>query len=83
MIVSQRELKVRKNGLIGLALLAGLLGLGLALVSTYRAAAQAPAPTPVISDDQVNAVARQLYCPVCENIRWMFAPPRPAPNGAN
>ena len=68
MIVSQRELKVRKNGLIGLALLAGLLGLGLALMSTYRAAAQAPAPTPVISDDQVNAVARQLYCPVCENI---------------
>jgi cytochrome c-type biogenesis protein CcmH len=29
-------------------------------------------PTPVvgsgITDDQVNAIARQLYCPVCENI---------------
>jgi cytochrome c-type biogenesis protein CcmH len=33
---------------------------------------QAPVPTaaPVgsVSDDQVNAVAKQLYCPVCENI---------------
>ena len=26
----------------------------------------AQAPTP--SDDQVNAIAKQLYCPVCENI---------------
>lgn len=30
------------------------------------AAAQEPVPTP--SDDDVNAVAKQLYCPVCENI---------------
>ena len=29
--------------------------------------ADAPTPTPVITDDQVNAVARTLYCPVCEN----------------
>jgi cytochrome c-type biogenesis protein CcmH len=28
-------------------------------------AAYAQAPTP--SDDQVNAIAKQLYCPVCEN----------------
>ena len=28
---------------------------------------QAPQP-PQPSDDQVNAIARQLYCPVCENI---------------
>jgi cytochrome c-type biogenesis protein CcmH len=28
--------------------------------------AQQPKPTP--SDDEVNAVARGLYCPVCENI---------------
>ncbi len=45
-----------------------------------RAAAQTPQPVPVqtqpasaqpqatASDDQVNAVAKQLYCPVCENI---------------
>lgn len=28
--------------------------------------ARAQAPTP--SDDQVNIIARQLYCPVCENV---------------
>ncbi|HEY3313342.1 MAG TPA: cytochrome c-type biogenesis protein CcmH [Anaerolineales bacterium] len=28
---------------------------------------QASAQTPAPSDDQVNAVARQLFCPVCEN----------------
>lgn len=37
----------------------------LALTST-PARAQDPQPTP--SDDQVNAIAKQLYCPVCENI---------------
>jgi cytochrome c-type biogenesis protein CcmH len=44
--------------LLFLALLAG------ALILSQPARAQAPTP----SDDQVNAVARQLYCPVCENI---------------
>ena len=29
------------------------------------ASAQQPQPTP--NDDQVNTIARQLYCPVCEN----------------
>lgn len=28
--------------------------------------AQSPPPTP--SDDQINAIASELYCPVCENI---------------
>lgn len=36
-------------------------------VFTANAFAQAERPGSV-SDDQVNAVARQLYCPVCENI---------------
>ena len=36
-------------------------GVKLALVS-------APTQVPTPSDDQVNAVAKQLYCPVCENI---------------
>ncbi len=40
-----------------------LLGIGLALVLVERVSADQP-----VSDDQVNAVARQLYCPVCENI---------------
>lgn len=41
-----------------LALLVSLLWFG-------QAAAQEPQPTP--SDDEVNAIARQLFCPVCEN----------------
>lgn len=39
------------------------------LIITSYALAQIPTPTPGgISDDQVNAIARQMYCPVCENI---------------
>lgn len=34
--------------------------------STAAPLPQQPAPTP--SDDQVNRVAKQLFCPVCENI---------------
>jgi cytochrome c-type biogenesis protein CcmH len=40
-----------------------LLGLALLMIA---GAAEAQAPTP--SDDDVNAIARQLYCPVCENV---------------
>ena len=39
------------------------LVLELALFQTAPVSAQKPTP----SDDQVNAIARQLYCPVCEN----------------
>jgi cytochrome c-type biogenesis protein CcmH len=35
------------------------------LVFSGLASAQSPNPTP--SDDEVNAVARDLYCPVCES----------------
>jgi cytochrome c-type biogenesis protein CcmH len=41
------------------------LTLGIGLVVVRIVDAQQPQPTP--SDDQVNAIARQLYCPVCEN----------------
>jgi cytochrome c-type biogenesis protein CcmH len=41
-----------------------LLTLALAGFAVSKGLAQAPTP----SDDQVNAIARQLYCPVCENI---------------
>lgn len=45
-----------------------LLALAASLLVAYAALAQdPPAPRPV-SDDEVNAVAKQLYCPVCENI---------------
>ena len=36
----------------------------LVMVGIQAVAAQSPTP----SDDDVNAVARELYCPVCENI---------------
>lgn len=44
-----------------------------ALVWMKNVGAQTPQPAPIqpqptVSDDQVNAVAKQLYCPVCENI---------------
>lgn len=42
---------------------APLLGFLLLLINGL-AAAQTPAP----SDDEVNRVAKQLYCPVCENV---------------
>jgi len=51
------------------ALLVGLAAAGFA-GPARPALAQTP-PPPVgaaVSDDQVNAIARQLYCPVCENI---------------
>ncbi len=46
-------------------LLAGLLALFNAPVQAQNAA---PTPVGTVTDDQVNAVAKQLYCPVCENI---------------
>ena len=44
-------------------LLAALMA---ALFTFQNVAAQEAKPTP--SDDQVNVVARQMYCPICENI---------------
>jgi len=44
-------------------LLAILAALTVAVALTYTARAQSSTPT----DDQVNAIAKQLYCPVCEN----------------
>lgn len=45
-------------------LLAILLTLLFGLLVVGVVSAQQPTP----SDDQVNAIAKQLYCPVCENI---------------
>lgn len=53
----QLERSMKRNFLF--ILIIPLLTLGLA--QTVRA--QQPTP----SDDEVNAIARQLYCPVCEN----------------
>lgn len=47
------------------SLLLGLLAaFGALLLLVNVVAAQQPGP----SDDEVNAVAKELYCPVCENI---------------
>ena len=40
----------------------------LAVIWAAPARAQGGQPGGPVTDDQVNAVARQLYCPVCENI---------------
>ncbi|HEX9616508.1 MAG TPA: cytochrome c-type biogenesis protein [Anaerolineales bacterium] len=49
---------------IGLSLVGAIV---LALLLSVAAAAQEATPPP-ITDDAVNAIAKQLYCPVCENI---------------
>lgn len=50
--------------LAGLMLVYGLWG------SAASTQAQTPTPDPPqeVTDDQVNAIAKQLYCPVCEGI---------------
>ena len=40
----------------------------LALALTAVPAALAQEGTPVISDDEVNEIASQMFCPVCENV---------------
>jgi len=52
------------NPVISAIMLLVLFELGAGLLFVPVAKAQ----TPAVSDDQVNAVAHQLYCPVCENI---------------
>lgn len=49
-----------RSGAFGIAAAAGLLLVALG----SPAAAQETTP----SDDEVNAIAKQLYCPVCENV---------------
>ncbi len=43
-----------------------MAGIALVLAGFWVVTARAQQPTP--SDDEVNAIARQLYCPVCQNI---------------
>ena len=40
----------------------------LAVLSPGDVLAQDGGPQPTPSDDEVNAIAKQMYCPVCENI---------------
>ena len=48
--------------------------IGLALAFLWLSAAVSFAQAPQPSDDQVNAVAKELYCPVCENITLDVCP---------
>jgi len=65
---------MRNSKLTHLFLLAAAtLALCLSLNSPVGVSAQSPTPLPPlgpikVTDDQVNAVAKTLYCPVCENI---------------
>ena len=46
-------------------ILAICLAIGLVLIAGQQAVvAQSSSPTPVISDNEVNAIAKQLFCPV-------------------
>lgn len=56
-------MKIKKTQL-NFILLGVLLTLALTVVVANPVNAQDPTP----SDDEVNAIAKQLYCPVCENI---------------
>ena len=47
-----------------IAALALTLSLALTVVTSINAQSDNPQPP---TDDDVNAVAKQLYCPVCEN----------------
>jgi cytochrome c-type biogenesis protein CcmH len=56
-----REIRViRGKGLL-------LLVLGALFFSAGRAAAQGVTPPGPVTDNDINRVAHQLYCPVCEN----------------
>lgn len=54
---------MKKRKFIGL-----LLFLLLALIVAIQQPVSAQDPQPTPSDDEVNRVAKQMYCPVCENI---------------
>ena len=51
----------RGQGLVLVVVLAALM------VSAGRAAAQGATPPAPVTDNDINRVAHQLYCPVCEN----------------
>lgn len=61
---SQR-LKNRKRFAGGLPMVAMILLTMVLFLAVFPAFAQAPTRT--VSDDEVNAVAKDLFCPICEN----------------
>jgi cytochrome c-type biogenesis protein CcmH len=57
----------KKNSLRNLFLVLFLIGLIFTILPIGAVSAQEISP-PGPTDDQINAIAKQLYCPVCENI---------------
>ena len=65
-VYNPRSLRIANYGLsrsIPLGLIAALIALTLALLMQIPVSAQGPTPT----DNEVNRIAKQLYCPVCES----------------
>ncbi|GBD10255.1 Cytochrome c-type biogenesis protein CcmH [Candidatus Thermoflexus japonica] len=58
---------MRGSRLLAFTLRPVLLVWALAVLAVTRPAG-AQTPTPPVSDDEVNRVAKNLYCPVCENV---------------
>jgi cytochrome c-type biogenesis protein CcmH/NrfF len=72
--MSGHWLKLPGNRSLHLTLYGLLIAYCVLLFSLLTAApahAQSPTPVPVdpatISDDAVNAIAKEMFCPVCEN----------------
>jgi cytochrome c-type biogenesis protein CcmH len=61
--MERQMINIRKRAIVfTIFLLAALLA------GIQPARAQDPQPKPTPSDNEVNRVAKQMYCPVCENI---------------
>lgn len=65
--MSHITLKPTHRLLLVLIVLA-LLGVAALAVSAQDGSAANPTPVRQVTDDEVNAIAHKLYCPVCENI---------------
>jgi cytochrome c-type biogenesis protein CcmH len=72
--VNQDAYRVLHNGLLGtgaevrtMKLSRQLLPFLLLLALSFAGSAFAQEPTTDVADDDVNRVARELYCPICEN----------------
>jgi cytochrome c-type biogenesis protein CcmH len=61
--MERRMITMRKKAIVLFLFL-----LAISLAGIRPAQAQDPQPKPTPSDNEVNRVAKQMYCPVCENI---------------
>jgi cytochrome c-type biogenesis protein CcmH len=60
-----KTMKSKRLEVINVSLLTIIL-VGIFVLSPWQAKVRAQSP--MTSDDEVNQIARQLYCPVCENV---------------